>query len=98
MERLPRPQRDRVLVQFGSDKETKTDSGIIVPATQTDDEIIRSTVLAVGRGAYSENGVLLKPEVKVGDEIMFQKGLEDEITIDGRTFLVILEAEIIVIL
>ena len=47
MERLPRPQRDRVLVQFGSDKETKTDSGIIVPATQTDDEIIRSTVLAV---------------------------------------------------
>ena len=94
-----RPLRDRVVLeQLSASEETKTASGIILPATNLGDDKIKGKVIAVGLGAISENGYRIEPEVEVGEIIVFEQGLEDDIIINGKSYLVILEAEIIAVI
>ena len=87
MNKIPvRPIRDRVvcLQLSSSGKEKKTNSGIILPTGRDGEDNIRAEVMAVGLGAITEAGVRVPPEVVVGDVVVFQKGLEEEIVVKGE--------------
>ncbi len=91
------PLQDRVLIkEDGESKEKKTLSGIIIPVTVNEDKgSKRGTVMAVGEGRIEE-GVVIKPRVKVGDVVLFQWG--DKIKHEDSEYYIVRENEIIAIL
>ena len=97
--KIPRPLRDRVVLeQLSANEETRTESGIILPASSDGEGNIRGKVLRVGLGAMSENGIRIEPEVQVGETVVFSQGLEETLVVKGKSYLVILEAEIIAVI
>lgn len=90
------PLTDRVLIQEEDIKQSKTDSGIYIPDTVKEDRgSKRGKVIAVGKGRY-DDGVLITPQVKVGDSVLFQWG--DQIKFDDKEYFIVRESEIIAII
>jgi chaperonin GroES len=85
-----RPLNDRVIVQRLEERTTA--SGIVIPET-AGDKPQRGKVLAVGPGKF-ENGAVRKPDVKVGDEVLFGKYSGTEVKVSGQDLLVMREEDI----
>lgn len=94
------PLGDRVIVRPLSVEEmgSKTASGIIIPDTAKE-KPEQGTVIAVGPGKWNEDGdARIAISVSVGDKVMFSKYGFDEVKIDGVTYYVIAESNILAIL
>ena len=94
------PLNDRVVVRPLSLEEmgTTTAAGIIIPDT-TKEKPEQGTVIAVGPGKWNEDGDARIPvAVSEGDRIMFSKYGYDEIKIQGTTYYVISESNILAII
>lgn len=94
------PLGDRVIVRPLSADEmgTKTLSGIIIPDTAKE-KPEQGTVIAVGPGKWNEDGDKRVPiSVSVGDKVMFSKYGFDEVKIDGTTYYVIGESNVLAII
>ncbi|KAF7296559.1 Hsp10-like protein [Mycena chlorophos] len=63
------PLFDRVLVQRFK-AETKTASGIFLPASATASPLPEATVIAVGPGAPNKEGVVVPTSVQAGDRVL----------------------------
>lgn len=87
-----RPLHDRVLVKRVKEEE-KTKGGIIIPDT-AQEKPQEGEVIAVGPGARDEDGEYIKPDVKVGDRILFGKWSGTEVKIDGEDLLIMKESDI----
>jgi chaperonin GroES len=87
-----RPLHDRVVVQR-IDAEEKTKGGIIIPDTAKE-KPQEGKVVAVGPGGRDESGQLIKPDVKVGDRVLFGKWSGTEVKIDGEELLIMKESDI----
>jgi chaperonin GroES len=87
-----RPLHDRVVVQR-IDAEEKTKGGIIIPDTAKE-KPQEGKVVAVGPGGRDESGQLIKPDVKVGDRVLFGKWSGTEVRIDGDELLIMKESDI----
>ena len=87
-----RPLHDRVLVQ-PLDGEEKTAGGIIIPDTAKE-KPSEGKVIAVGPGAKTEDGKILRMEVKVGDLVLFGKWSGTEVKIDGVEYSIMKESDI----
>lgn len=85
-----RPLHDRVMIQRLEERTTA--GGIVIPET-AGDKPQRGKVVAAGPGKY-ENGVLRKPDVKVGDEVLFGKYSGTEVKVNGQDLLVMREEDI----
>lgn len=85
-----RPLHDRVIIE--RIEERTTASGIVIPET-AGDKPQRGLIKAVGPGK-TENGTLRKPDVKVGDEVLFGKYSGTEVKVDGKDLLVMKEEDI----
>ncbi len=85
-----RPLHDRVIIQRL--EERTTESGIVIPET-AGDKPQRGKVVAVGPGKY-DNGAVRKPDVKVGDEVLFGKYSGTEVKVSGQDLLVMREEDI----
>ena len=48
-----------------------------------------------GEGEYSDNGTLIKPEVKVGDEVIFAKYSGTPVKHQGKDYLILSERDIL---
>ena len=79
-----RPLHDRVLIKV-LDSEEKTSGGIIIPDTAKE-KPQEGEVVAVGPGAKTEEGKLIKMDVKVGDRVLFGKWSGTEVKIDGKEY------------
>ena len=92
-----KPLADRVLVKEDADsKEKKTSTGIIIPVTVNEDKgSKRGVVVAIGPGRVEE-GELVKPSVKEGDEVLFQWG--DKLKIDDEEYYIVRESEILAVI
>ena len=88
-----KPLGDRVLVHPLEQEEVKK-GGIIIPDTAKE-KPQEGKVIAVGPGKILENGTKTKPDVKVGDKILFGKYSGSEIKIDGEEFLMMREEDIL---
>jgi chaperonin GroES len=91
-----KPLADRVIVAPAAAEE-KTKSGIIIPDTAKE-KPQRGEVVAVGEGKVSEQGALMKPQVSVGDQVLYGKYAGSEISVDGNDYLIMRESDILAIL
>ena len=91
-----KPLADRVIVAPAAAEE-KTKSGIIIPDTAKE-KPQRGEVVAVGEGKVSEQGSLMKPQVKVGDQVLYGKYAGTEISVEGSDYLIMRESDILAVL
>ena len=86
-----RPLADRVLIE-PKEAETKTASGIYIPDTAKE-KPQQGAVLAAGPGKKDE-----PMEVKVGDNVLYGKYAGTEVTVDGKTYLIVKQSDILAII
>ena len=86
-----KPLADRVLVEAAMAEE-KTAGGIIIPDTAKE-KPQRGKIIAVGKGKPDE-----PITVKVGDTVLYGKYAGTEITIEGKDYLIMREADIFAII
>lgn len=93
------PLGNRVLVRPLSQEELegKTSSGIIIPETVDKEKPEQGEVVAIGEGEYND-GTLVKPQVKVGDRVMFSKYGYDEIEYEGEDYFIIKGSNILAVI
>lgn len=91
-----KPLADHVVVEPVI-KEEKTEFGIYLPDTASKEKPVQGLVIAVGQGKY-ENGALIKPEVKVGDEVIFAKYCGTEVKHDGKAYLILSERDLLAVI
>ena len=87
-----RPLHDRVLIKR-LDSEEKTAGGLIIPDTAKE-KPMEGEVIAVGEGAYNDDGDRIKPDLKAGDKVLFGKWNGTEVKIDGQEVLIMKESDI----
>ena len=75
------PVGDRVLIKRDND-ETQTAGGIIIPSAHAE-KSDTGTVLAVGLGRQTDTGEFIRPDLKEGDRVIFQKSYGTDMKIDG---------------
>jgi len=80
------------------EEEKATESGIIIPDTADKERPMKGKVIAVGPGKRDERGELIQMSVSVGDMVLFKKYGPDEIEVDGKTYLVGEEDDILAII
>ncbi len=91
-----RPLQDRILVKR-LESEEKTVGGIIIP-DNAKEKPMEGKVVAVGNGKVLDDGKLRKPDIKVGDKILFSKYAGSEVKIDGAEHLILREDDILGVL
>ena len=91
-----RPLGDRVLVQAVEEQEVKK-GGIIIPDTAKE-KPQEAKVVAVGSGKRDEAGKLIPFEVKKGDKVLISKYGGTEIKVDGQSYQILREDDILGIL
>jgi chaperonin GroES len=87
-----KPLGDRVIVKALS-AETVTKSGIVLPDTAKE-KPQEGEVLAVGPGKVLDNGKRVKPEIEVGQRVLFAKYAGTEVKQDGQQYLILRESDI----
>ena len=91
-----KPLGDRVIVK-PMEAEEKTKGGIILPDTAKE-KPIEGTIVAVGPGRVSDDGKVIKMEVKAGDKVLYGKYSGTEVTVDGVEYLIMRESDIFAII
>eukprot|EP00923_Selenidium_pygospionis_P041928 GHVN01072769.1.p1 GENE.GHVN01072769.1~~GHVN01072769.1.p1 ORF type:complete len:177 (-),score=17.00 GHVN01072769.1:1205-1735(-) len=89
------PLGDSVFVKLVKPPGT-TDSGLILSVGEKTDGNSIGEVLSVGRGTYTDTGVLLPMEVAVGDKVQFPDyaASNGEMKIDGERFALVRQRDI----
>ncbi len=90
-----KPLADRVIVKPMEPEET-TKGGIILPDTAKE-KPIEGTIVAVGPGKVSDDGKVVKLEVKEGDKVLYGKYSGTEVTVEGEDYLIMRESDIFAI-
>jgi len=91
-----KPLGDRVLVQQIEEKEVKK-GGIIIPDTAKE-KPQEGKVVALGTGKVDENGKKVEFTVKEGDRVLISKYGGTEIKVEGESYLILREDDILGIL
>lgn len=87
------PLGDRVLVQPIEEKEVKK-GGIIIPDTAKE-KPQEAKVVALGTGKLDEKGNKVAFTVKKGDAVLISKYGGTEVKVDGESFLIMREDDIL---
>lgn len=88
-----RPLHDRVVVR-PVEEEKKTAGGIVIPDTATAEKPMQGEIIACGPGKMLENGDVRALTVKPGDRVLFGKYAGTEVKLDGDTFMIMREDDI----
>lgn len=90
-----KPLFDYVLIK-PLEQEEVTPSGIVIPDTAKEKPQI-GEVMAVGPGRIGKDGKPIKPQVKVGQKVVYKKWGGDEIKIGTEEWLLIKEEDIMAV-
>ena len=88
-----RPLGDRVLVQALEEAEVKK-GGIIIPDTAKE-KPQEGKVVALGTGKRDDDGKIIPFTVKAGDKVLISKYGGTEIKVDGESYLIMREDDIL---
>ena len=88
-----RPLQDRIIVKR-LDEEEKTKGGIIIPDSAKE-KPMEGKVIAVGNGKKTDDGKVIKMDVKAGDKVLFSKYAGSEVKIDDVEHLIMREDDIL---
>jgi chaperonin GroES len=91
-----KPLGDRVLVQPLDEKEV-VKGGIIIPDTAKE-KPQEGKIIAIGTGKVDDNGKKIEFTVKAGDKVLFSKYGGTEIKVDGESYLIMREDDILGVL
>jgi chaperonin GroES len=95
---LAKPLADRVLIEK-EEVQTKTAGGIIIPETAQGDDTKIGTVVSVGPGIYTNDGVLIPMTVKVGDKVMMPfAGSAQIVKLENKEYYLFREQELLMII
>jgi len=87
------PLADRVLVQPIEEKEVKK-GGIIIPDTAKE-KPQEAKVIALGTGKLDDDGKKVPFTVKKGDKVLISKYGGTEVKVDGESYLIMREDDIL---
>ena len=95
---LAKPLADRVLIK--TEKEvTKTAGGIILPETAEARDTKIGTVVSVGEGIYTNDGVKIPMTVQVGDKVMMPfAGTAQKVKLENEDYFLFREQELLMII
>ena len=88
-----RPLGDRVLVKR-VEEESKTKGGIIIPDTAKE-KPTEAQVVALGTGKLDDDGKKIAFTVKKGDTVLISKYGGTEVKVDGESYLIMREDDIL---
>ncbi len=91
-----RPLQDRVVIKPLA-SESKTASGIIIP-DNAQEKPVEGEVIGVGNGRVLKDGSVVKPELKIGDRVLYSKYAGNEIKISGVDHLIMREEDILAVI
>jgi len=96
---LAKPLADRVLIKSEDVAQAKTAGGIIIPETATATDTKIGIVVSVGNGIYTNDGVKIPMEVKVGDKVMMpQVGTAQKVKLGDDDYYLFREQELLMII
>ena len=90
------PLGDRVVVER-EESESKTAGGIVLPDTAKD-KPSRGTIIAIGNGRLLDDGSRSKPQVKVGDKVLFTTYAPETIQLGDQELLLMREEDILAVI
>jgi chaperonin GroES len=90
-----RPLGDRVVIE-PTPREEMTKSGIVLPDTAKE-KPQEGTIIAVGPGAFDNDGKRMPIDVKKGDKVLYAKYAGTEFKIDGEELLIVKQSDILAI-
>jgi chaperonin GroES len=90
-----RPLGDRVVIE-PTPREEMTKSGIVLPDTAKE-KPQEGSVIAVGPGAFDNDGKRIAIDVKVGDKVLYAKYAGTEFKVDGDELLIVSQKDILAI-
>ena len=88
-----KPLGDRVLIKHADEDEQVRD-GIIIPDSAKE-KPQEAEVIALGTGAKDSDGKTVPFNVKVGDRVLTSKYGGSEVKVDGETYLLVREDDIL---
>lgn len=91
-----KPIRDRILIK-PLDSDTTTASGIVIPDA-AQEKPLKGTVIAVGTGRVTEEGMVIPLEVKVGDVVLYSKFGGQTVKLEGQEHIVLKEDDVLAII
>jgi chaperonin GroES len=95
---LAKPLADRVLIKVEKEV-TKTVGGIILPETVESRDTKIGTVVSVGDGIYTNDGVKIPMTVQVGDKVMMPfAGSAQKVKLGDTEFLLFREQELLMVI
>jgi chaperonin GroES len=91
-----RPLQDRVIVER-IEAEEKSAGGIIIPDSAKE-KPQEGKVVAVGKGKRGDDGKVQPLDVKSGDRVLFSKYAGNDVTLDGKDYIIMREDDILGVL
>ncbi|HOE83196.1 MAG TPA: co-chaperone GroES [Myxococcota bacterium] len=91
-----RPLHDRIVVKRAESEEL-TAGGLYIPETAKE-KPQQAVVVAAGPGRTLDNGQIRPPSVKVGDRVLFSMHAGREVKVDGETYLIMYEDDVLAVL
>jgi chaperonin GroES len=91
-----KPLADRVVIEPLESEASTSPGGIIIPDTAKE-KPQQGTVVAVGPGRTTDEGNIVKMEVKKGDKVVYSKYSGTEFKQDGTEYLIVREADILAV-
>jgi chaperonin GroES len=89
------PLNDKIVVER-LEADEKTAGGIILPDTAKE-KPKQGKIISVGEGKLLEDGKRAAFQVKVGDRVLFTSYAGNEVTHDGKEFLIMTEDDLLAV-
>lgn len=80
------------------DHEDTTPSGLVISAGAKTEKPQKGVILALGTGKLDKDGNALPWNIAVGDKVIFKKYSPDEVEVEGETYLIMEEHDILAVL
>lgn len=94
------PIGDNLILKIETKKKEETTNAGLILLNEGTEQSLRTdiaTVIAIGEGRVLNNGKILKPTVKEGDKVLYNKFAGTEINTDGDKYLILKETDILAI-
>jgi chaperonin GroES len=89
-----KPLGDRLVIEPSDDDVEKSAGGIYIPDTAKE-KPQKGKIVAAGPGRTTEDGTLVKLEVKTGDTVIYSKYAGTEYNEDGTEYLIVRESDVL---
>lgn len=91
-----RPLSDKIVIKKIDEAETVSKGGILLTGSAKEKPDY-AEVVAVGPGGRDDNGKLIPMEVRPGDKVMMSKYAGTEVKLDGETYSIIKQSDVLAI-